>query len=225
MDDNRVPEHDFDRWCRERGVEPGPESFAEYLGSVSFTAAGRPGAVANLMVLPGIPEPPVLPAAKLTEREMLDLLHARFGFISRNGGVPKPRYVKAEHVRAATGFDRRTADFVAVDTWASGKCAIHGVEVKVTRSDWLRELKEPDKSAACMNWCTYWWLAVSDRVIVRDGELPPGWGLLAVRRHGGGVRLERVTDAPFRAVPPIPPQSMAALLYAVAKTAAARGAA
>lgn len=35
MDDNRVPEHDFDRWCRERGVEPGPESFAEYLGSVS----------------------------------------------------------------------------------------------------------------------------------------------------------------------------------------------
>ena len=173
--------------------------------------------------LPGMPEPPVPPVAKMTEREMLDLLHARFGFISQNGGVPKPRYVKAEHVRARTGFDRRTADFVAVDTWASAKCAIHGVEVKVSRSDWLRELKEPDKSAACMSWCTHWWLAVSDRSIVRDGELPPGWGLLAAKKHGDGLRLAQVTEAPRRAVPPIPPESMASLLYAVAKTAAARG--
>jgi hypothetical protein len=95
--------------------------------------------------LPGMPEQPV---RKMTEREMLDLLHARFGFISHNGGVPKPRYVKAEHVRSQTGFDRRTADFVAVDTWASGKCAIHGVEVKVSRPDWLRELKDHRPAAA-----------------------------------------------------------------------------
>jgi hypothetical protein len=173
-------------------------------------------------MLPGMPEQPV---RKMTEREMLDLLHARFGFVSHNGGVPKPRYVKAEHVRSQTGFDRRTADFVAVDTWASGKCATHGVEVKVSRSDWLRELKDPGKSAACMNWCTHWWLAVPDPTIVRDGELPPGWGLLAVRKWCDGLRLVQVIPAPRRAVPPIPPESMASLLYAVAKTAAQRGAA
>ena len=171
--------------------------------------------------LPGMPDPPLL--VKMTEREMLDLLHARYGAISSNGGTLKPRYVKAEKVRAQTGFDRRTADFVAVDTWASAKCAIHGVEVKVSRSDWLRELKEPDKSAACMSWCTHWWLAVSDRSIVRDGELPPGWGLLAAKKHRDGLRLAQVVAAPRRGVPPIPPESMCALLYAAVKTAVARG--
>ena len=180
-------------------------------------------------LLPGMPGPPAAAIRRMTEREMLNLLHERFGFISHNGGVPKPRYVKAEHIRAAAGlFDRgafgsRTADFVAVDTWPSGKCAIHGVEVKVSRSDWLRELKEPDKSAACMNWCTHWYLAVPDRQIVKDGELPPGWGLLAAVPWAARFRLKEVVKAPRRAVPPIPPESLASLLYAVAKAAAARG--
>lgn len=176
-----------------------------------------------------VPPPPPPPLTRMTERDMLDLLHKRYGFVSHNGGVPKPRYVKAEHVRAKSGFfDRgdpsaRTADFVAVDTWASGKCAIHGVEVKVSRADWLRELKTPGKAAACMAWCSFWWLAVPDQVIVKDGELPPGWGLLAPQRWVGGWRLQQVIAAPFRDVHPIPPASMASLLYAAARTAAARG--
>jgi hypothetical protein len=176
------------------------------------------------LILPGMPEPPD-PQTQMTERDMLDLLYERYGFISHNGGVPKPRYVKAEHVRAQTGFERRTADFIAVDTWASGKAAIHGVEIKVSRSDWLRELKDAGKSAAFMSWCTHWWLAVADRAMVRDGELPPGWGLLAPRKYGGHLQLAQVIPAPRRSVPPIPPESMASLLYAVAKTAALRGAA
>lgn len=184
-------------------------------------------------MLPGMPEPPRPPKPeprKMTEREMLDLLHERYGFISHNGGIPKPRYVKAEHVRAASGFfDRgahtaRTADFIAVDTWASGKCAIHGVEVKVSRPDWLSELRKgPAKSAPFLDWCTHWWLAVPDACLVRDGELPEGWGLLAARKYCGTLRLRQVTVAPKRDVAPIPPESLASLLYAVAKTAAARG--
>lgn len=60
---------------------------------------------------------------------------------------------------------------------------------------------------------------------LKDGELPPGWGLLAVTEYGGSLRLRAVVKAPQRAVPPIPPESLASLLYAVAKTAAARGSA
>lgn len=176
-------------------------------------------------VLPGMPEPPAPPVQKVTERDMLDLLHSRFGFISNNGGAEKPRYVKAEHVRAQTGFDTRTADFVAVDTWASGKCAVHGVEVKVSRSDWLRELKDPAKSAPFMGWCTYWWLAVP-RIgiggVLDPGELPPGWGLLVVQSSIVPKLIAKVA-APRRDVGPVPPESMASLLYAVAKTAARRG--
>jgi hypothetical protein len=180
-------------------------------------------------LLPGMPEPQGPETRTLTEREMLDLLHLRFGFTSQNGGSAKPRYVKAEHVRATTGFfDRgaasaRTADFIAVDTWQSGKCAIHGVEVKVSRSDWQRELKDPAKAAAFMNWCTHWWLAVPDRAIVREGELPHGWGFLAAKKHGDGLRLVQIVAAPRRSVPLIPAESMTSLMYAIAKTAATRG--
>ena len=183
----------------------------------------------SAVLLPGMPRPEAPPLRQATEREMLDLLHQRFGFVSRNGGIPKPRYVKAEHVRAAAGFfdkgafSARTADFIAADTWVSGKCAIHGVEVKVSRSDWLRELKDPGKSAACMAWCSHWWLAVPDRRIVAGGELPDGWGLLAAGKYAGSLRLKAIVPAPRRDVPQIPPGSLASLLYAVAKTAAARG--
>ena len=164
----------------------------------------------------------VAPAAgdkpRVTERTMLDLLHQRFGFVSHNGGVPKPRYVCAEHVRARSRDGARTLDFVAVDTWRSGKLAIHGVEVKVSRSDWLRELKDPSKSEPFLAWATHFWLAVPDAGVAREDELPDGWGLLVMR----GTRLNARVTRPRRAVQPIPLEAIASLLYAAAKTAARR---
>jgi hypothetical protein len=158
----------------------------------------------------GMPKP-----ITLTERGMLDLLHKRFGQQSYNGAVQADRYVRAEHVRAKAGFDCRTADFVAVDTWASSNIAIHGVEVKVSRSDWLRELKDPWKAEEFVPFTNYWWLAAADKSIVRDDELPEGWGLLVPR----GGKLTAVKKAPRREAQPLPLARMAALLRAVAKTA------
>lgn len=62
--------------------------------------------------------------------------------------------------------------------YRSKRHALHGFEVKVSRSDWLRELKAPSKSVAISSYCDYWWLAVSGPDIVKPGELPPEWGLL-----------------------------------------------
>jgi len=155
----------------------------------------------------------------VTERTMLDLLHRRFGQTSYNGAVAAERYVRAEHVRARSGFDCGTADFIAVDTWRSSNLAVHGVEVKVSRSDWLRELKQPDKAAPFLVWCTHWWLAVPDAAMVLDGELPAGWGLLAIRGSRGLVASPPASRRPAE---PIPPESLAALLRAVAKTATHR---
>lgn len=174
-------------------------------------------------------EPPEAPIVQgvpgITERTMLDLLHKRFGQMSHNGASSAERYVRAEHVRATAGFfDRgdpsaRTADFIAIDTWRSANLATHGVEVKVSRSDWLHELKQPSKAAPFLAWCTYWWLAVPDARMVRPGELPEGWGLMAIRGSRG---LVACPAAPKRGAGPIPPESLASLLRAVAKTAASR---
>jgi hypothetical protein len=164
----------------------------------------------------------------MTEREMLDLLHRRYGQRSYNGGVDAPRYVCAEHVRNSAGFfDRkaggRTADFVAVDTWHSslraGALAVHGIEVKVSRSDWVRELNDPDKARETLEYASHRWLAVPDASMVHTGELPDGWGLLCP----AGIRglVAKITAIPCQAEP-LGPSAIAALLRAVAKTAISR---
>lgn len=153
----------------------------------------------------------------LTERHMLDLLQRRYAKRYGNGD----RYVVAEHVRSQAGFfDRgqgcRTADFVAVDTWPS-KLAIHGHEVKVSRADWLSELKQPEKAGEFAPYVTHWW-AVAAGPFIRLDELPAGWGLMVV---AAGGRLRVVRSATRTEAEPLPLSRLAALLRAVARTVVA----
>lgn len=98
----------------------------------------------------------------------------------------------------------RRIDVVAVGCWRSTGYAVHGIELKVSRSDWLKELRTPDKAASAARFCDFWWLAVGDAAIVDRSELPAGWGLLVP--HGRHLRqavkpaqLDRVHDPKFTA--------------------------
>lgn len=56
----------------------------------------------------------------------------------------------AFEVRDSTGFAARKnnyADAIAMNTWPSLGFAIHGYEFKTSRSDWQRELANPEKAA------------------------------------------------------------------------------
>jgi hypothetical protein len=165
------------------------------------------------------------------ERHVLDLLHQRYGQTYGNGF----RYAVAEHVRSHGGFDaRRTADFVAMDLWPSKGFALHGHEVKVSRSDWLGELRQPEKSAEFIPYMTYWWIVAGHNDIVRKDELPPGWGLLIATLRRPTVYHWQRDGTPTEPQPvlrvarqakrnekqlPLTPTRIAALLRAVAKTA------
>jgi hypothetical protein len=95
-------------------------------------------------------------------------------------------------VRNSTGFanDVRTADAMAFGLWPSRGLELHGFEVKVSRSDWMREKKNPAKAETMAAFTDKWWLVVSDADIVRDGELPPSWGLLVPRGRGLFAKVE-----------------------------------
>jgi hypothetical protein len=167
-----------------------------------------------LFPVPSRPESPAVSvesSEKWTERRMLDLLNERYSQMVGNG----PRYARAEHVKSEAGFDAsRIADFIAMDMWPSKGLALHGHEVKVSRSDWLCELRDPSKAEAFRPYMDYWWLVVSDRGIVRD-DLPAGWGLMAV----SGDRLRVVRPAPRQDPAPLPKSMLACLLRATTKTA------
>ena len=69
-------------------------------------------------------------------------------------------------------------DLLAVGLWRSTGHRVHGFEVKVSRGDWLRELRKPGKARA--NLCDAWTVATVPGV-VKDGELPDGWGHAEIR--------------------------------------------
>lgn len=155
---------------------------------------------------------------KATERTMLDALHRRYDV--RSQGLSS-RYAVAEHVRNDAGFKAtRTADFMAMDLWPSyGKgLRLHGHEVKVSRSDWLTELKDPTKAQAFTPYCNYWWLVVPDAKIVKEGELPDEWGMLVLNSSG----LRAKVRAPLMDAVPMPRGFVAALLRATQTTATRR---
>jgi hypothetical protein len=85
-------------------------------------------------------------------------------------------------VRNGTGWQRdvRSADALCISCWPSRGIYCHGIEVKISRSDWVRELKNPEKSCAIQKYCKYWWVAAPPG-IVRLAELPENWGLIEVQ--------------------------------------------
>ena len=79
----------------------------------------------------------------------------------------------------------RTADAVAMSLWPSRGMEVHGFEIKVSRSDWQRELSMPEKAESIFAYCDRWFVVVPvGSNIVRDSELPRTWGLCEVNADG-----------------------------------------
>lgn len=161
--------------------------------------------------------------SKATERDMLDLLLARYTDIRR--GTMADRWVRAEHVKAQLGYGtggglgQRIAYFIAADGHPGipygSALALHGHEVKVSRSDWLTELRAPEKSEAIKRHMHYWWLVIPDAAIIKPGELPEGWGLMV--RSGGTLRAK--VKAALLNPEPVPLDFTISLMASAARTA------
>lgn len=92
-----------------------------------------------------------------------------------------PEWVIVPQVRDGTGFTAsRTADAVAMNCYPSKGLEVHGFEFKVSRGDWLRELRDGSKAEAVAQHCDRWWIVAPDGIVVR-AELPKTWGLIVVK--------------------------------------------
>lgn len=77
-------------------------------------------------------------------------------------------------------------DFLAVGAWRSTGYDVTGVEVKVSRADWRKELAKYEakgKGEHGRMFCDFWCVAAPVGLI-RPGELVDGWGLLEVDGRG-----------------------------------------
>lgn len=127
---------------------------------------------------------------------------------------PSNAYAVLFEVANATGLGcNRHADAIVMSLWPSRGLHVTGFEFKASRPDWVKELKDPSKAEAVAQYCDYWTLAVADESIVHAGELPAGWGLMAVH----GKTLKTITEPARMKAKPWTREFQAAVLRSVAE--------
>ena len=120
-----------------------------------------------------------------------------------------PAWATFRQVSNSTGFAAsRSADAISMSLYPSRGLDVYGFEIKTSRSDWLREMKDPQKAEDMAQYCDFWYLAISDKKILKPAELPDTWGLLV--RHG--TTLRQVKAAKRLETPGIDKPFVAALL-------------
>jgi len=147
------------------------------------------------------------PEVGWTERDVVIALAKRY---------PDPEWAFFPQARSGTGYISclRTADAIAMNLWPSRGMEVHGFEVKVNRSDFLNELRNPEKADSIARYCDRWWLVIAggygdeEANIVRSGELPPAWGLLVM--HGNVLKCD--VEAPKLEALPLDRHFVASLL-------------
>jgi len=118
---------------------------------------------------------------ELTERVL-----RHFGCAGENYGTMQ-KYVGMTQLRTDSGWDVTTADVVVMGAWGSTAHDIQGFEVKVSRSDWLNEVKKPNKNDSIKQYCDRFWLVITSEDMVKEGELPDSWGMMVV--SGAGLKI------------------------------------
>lgn len=87
-------------------------------------------------------------------------------------------------VAQRTGYNNTGyADAMALSVWPSRGIQLLGFEIKRSRSDLLKELRDEQKAEKFIKFCHQWWLVVSDAKLTEGVEVPPNWGILAPRNQ------------------------------------------
>ena len=107
-------------------------------------------------------------------------------------------------------------DAYALHTWPTKKMLRLAYEVKVSRSDLLRELKHPEKRAGALAVSNQFYLVVAEGVKCLTSELDDEVGLIRWSRAGG---LRTVKEPPYRKIPDPTVNFMMSLARTVQKQA------
>jgi len=103
---------------------------------------------------------------------------------------PEPEWATFPELADGTGGRKvRTIDLFALNLWPSKGYRAVAYEVKISRSDFRRELDDPTKRAPWERLAHETWIAAPAGV-VPVAEVPEGWGLIEIQ-EGGKVRRPR----------------------------------
>lgn len=106
--------------------------------------------------------------------EILGAVQARY---------PRERgWLVLDEIQVAENPPRRL-DVLAVNYFSSNRLYRAGMEIKVERGDWLRELRDPTKALAGRGFCNQFWVVALPGVVDR-AEVPEGVGFFEYATRG-----------------------------------------
>lgn len=146
-----------------------------------------------------------------TSVELIQLLRKKYKTDTiANGNHPT---VLLEQVANATGFDAgRWVDAAVFEMWPMHGLTRRAFEIKVSRGDFLRELKHPDKYQWCRQFFhEFWYVAPKD--VIKIEELPEGVGWL----YPAGSRLSTARQASHNRKPELNDTLLASFLRSAVK--------
>lgn len=121
---------------------------------------------------------------KCTAETMRQLLRNRFN--------DHRQYAVAEEVGECTGYNRRRLDMIVCNCFESKSYSLEGIEIKVSRSDLRKELKDSSKHNVFFDDLDYYSLAAPAEIIDKE-IIPKHWGIYAARFKDGqwSLRCDR----------------------------------
>lgn len=153
-----------------------------------------------------------------TEAVLLEHIWGKYGKVRSLGDTP--RYLVANHPRTPLGDmqNNRVLDCIVLDRFMTRPDyrkvdfepynPVIGIEIKTSRADLLRELKNPEKSEAWKKYCTHFYLLGPVDIFKPDDNIPEDWGIMVP--PSGTVRIKK------KAIPnPTPEPMTAAIVSAI----------
>lgn len=127
---------------------------------------------------------------------------------------PSPEWAFVAGLRGHVGYRypgrESYLDAFAMRCYPSKGLTRVALEVKVSRSDWLAELRNPEKRSTGMRLGNEFWF-VAPAGVIKPGEIPEGCGWLEAIEGGLRTKLQ----AQYREVEPVPEEFVASLLRTI----------
>lgn len=156
---------------------------------------------------------------KIKSSDIKRLIRERYNSVKSQ--IKTARWVVLSEVRTNTGYKSKLSDgepfiekfidMMAFDCWPSEGLTRVAFEIKTSRSDFLDELKRPEKRWLAMMY-SHKFYYVAPKGVVEPPELPRGCGLVEVLEKDGKLKLYIAWPAPRREASPLPDSFIASLL-------------
>ena len=141
---------------------------------------------------------PEKPLNEMTDKEKTEKIYECLDRLHEEHWSLK-NFITIREARCGTGYryqNQRSFDYMAISTLEGNQ--VRGYEVKASRADFLKDIKDPEKQKALRCFANLFYYVAPEGTIKKE-ELPPWAGLLEMAQYNGEYCLYQIVGAPLGA--------------------------